>query len=302
MILEGDNSVIDALKEKKRLMEAKQEHGHIRPLIFVDGGLMKGAYAIGAGLALEELQYNDAISYVVGVSSGAPSAAYFVAKETRLGASLIWEECCDENFINLWRIWNQVHTGHIIRTMRSPSVKAIDTSKVFGSATKLYIAVTDFTTAKTRLINPTSSKELFQALQASILMPNLSSDRVAIDGVLYVDGGFSNPHALHEVVANIDATHLLVMTNQDKDDVSLGIEKWLNKTVYRLRMPKLLYQAAQNRRVERLQTLEYLAIQYKKPLMLVWGDGSIKSIERDGKKVRAVVEKSRVWWRELLST
>ena len=110
MIFEGDNSVIEAIKEKKRLMKAGEAHEHIKPLLFYDGGLMKGAYGVGAGLAMEELGLNHAFTSVVGVSSGAPSAAYFISGDTKRGASLVWEECCSRRFINVWRFWNQVDT------------------------------------------------------------------------------------------------------------------------------------------------------------------------------------------------
>jgi len=44
MIFEGDKGVIDAIKEKKRLMEAGEAHGHIRPLLIIGGGLMRGVF------------------------------------------------------------------------------------------------------------------------------------------------------------------------------------------------------------------------------------------------------------------
>ena len=87
MIFEGDSSVIEAIKEKKRLRDSGQPHAHIKPMLFIDGGLMKGAYGVGAGLAMEELGYFDVFTSAVGVSSGAPSAAYFIAGDTKRGAS-----------------------------------------------------------------------------------------------------------------------------------------------------------------------------------------------------------------------
>ena len=72
MIFEGDKSVIAVIKEKKRLMEEGEPHEHLRPLLFIDGGLMKGAYGIGASLALEELGLDHVFSYVV------PNGAYYI--------------------------------------------------------------------------------------------------------------------------------------------------------------------------------------------------------------------------------
>lgn len=89
MTLEGDESVLSVLKDHKRARDAGQAPNTTRLLLVVDGGLMKGAYATGAGLALEALGYTDVFDTVVGISSGAPSAAYFVAGEVWKGSSLL---------------------------------------------------------------------------------------------------------------------------------------------------------------------------------------------------------------------
>jgi hypothetical protein len=53
MIFEGEHSVIKAIREKKRLIEAGLPHEHIRPLMLQVGGLMRGVYGAGGALALE---------------------------------------------------------------------------------------------------------------------------------------------------------------------------------------------------------------------------------------------------------
>ncbi len=301
MIFEGDRGVIDAIKEKKRLQKAGEAHDHIKPLVFVDGGLMKGAYGVGAGLALEELNYNDAFSAIVGVSSGAPSAAYFAAKETWRGASLVWEECCSRDFINPWRIWNQVDTEYL-RTALEHGEKAIDTDKALSSPTELYIAVSNFETAEPFLIKPSDGNELLSAIHASILLPNISSDVVTINDIRYVDGGFTKPHVLRLVIEQIEFTHLLIITNQDKSVVAIPrLERWLNNTLFRHRMPKPLRFAAHERKMERLYALEYIEQTAHTPYAMIWGDKSIGSFERDPDKVKAVVETSRAWWTNLLA-
>lgn len=82
MILEGNNSVIQAIKEKKRLMDAGEAHDHIQPLFIIDGGLMKGVYGTGAVIAIDELGYTTCFSAVAGVSSGAVAAAYLLSENT----------------------------------------------------------------------------------------------------------------------------------------------------------------------------------------------------------------------------
>lgn len=301
MIFEGDISVIDAIKEKKRLRDAGAPHGHIKPLLVIDGGLMKGAYGVGAGLALEEGGYSDVFSSVVGISSGAPSAAYLVAGEVHIGAGLVWDECCSKAFINKWRVWNQVSTTHFIEAVRGSTGKGLDTQKALAAPADLYIGVSNFSTGEPWLIQPKNGEELFQAMQASILMPNVSTDIVTIDDIRYVDGGFTRPHILKRAVDEIAATHVLVITNQDHTVTTIPrLERFLNHTLFRWRMPKALRFAAHERRKERMKAIEYMKEHYEKPYALVWGDHSIRSVEQNPHKVRSVIERSRKWWHELL--
>ena len=302
MILEGDNSVIDAIKEKKRLMDAGEDSDHIRLLLVMDGGLMKGAYTVGTGLAFEELGYTQVFSNIVGVSSGAPMAAYLIADQTKETASMLWEELSSRKFINMWRIWNQVNTFYAAAVLRGVTGRGIDTDKVFASDTNIYIGVANFETGKPKLIQPKTGEELLQAIQASILMPNVSSDIVKFNDIRYADGGFTKPHVLRLAMDEIDATHVLILTNQDQTVSTIPLfERVLNHTLYRWRMPAPLRFAAHERRKERHKVLDDMEKNYKKPYALIWGNHSILSMERDGKKVERVVEASRKWWIELLT-
>jgi len=301
MIFEGDESVIDAIKEKKRLMDEGKEHDHIRPMLFVDGGLMKAAYGIGGGLALEELGYDNAFTSMIGVSSGAVSVAYFASENTKVGGSLAWEECSSRKFINMWRIWNQVNTFYVAGVMRGVTGKGVDTEKVLASPAEVYIGVANFETGKPKLLKPNTGEDLLMAIQASILMPNVSTDVVTFNDIRYVDGGFTSPHILGLALDEVDATHVLVLTNQDQTVSTIPLlERFLNHTLFRWRMPKALRFAAHERRRERMKVIEDMHENYNKPFALVWGDHSIKSMERDPEIVKSVIEKSRIWWLDLL--
>ena len=303
MIFEGDTGVIEAIKEKKRLMAAGAPHGHIKPMLFIDGGLMKGAYGVGAVLTLDELGYGAVFPNIVGVSSGAPTAAYFLSGQTKVGASLVWEEFCTRKFINVWRLWNQVNTFYFAAALRGVTGKGLDAQKILDSKTNLYIAVSDFKTGAPELLKPQNHEDLLTAIQASVLMPNVSSDIVKFNDIRYVDGGFTRPHALKEALVKIDATHVLVITNQDQTITTLPkLERILNHTLYRRRMPKMLRFAAHERKRERMKVIEEMQNGLHMPYALVWGDHSIKSTERSPEKVKKVIEKSRLWWRGLLGT
>lgn len=291
--------MVEAIKEKKHLIESGLPHDHIKPMLFIDGGLMKVAYGIGGGLALEELEYSDVFTSIVGVSSGAVALIYFASKDTQAGGTLAWEECSSRNFINMWRFWNQVNTSYIVDVLRGVTGKKADAVKALASPADLYIGVADFATGSPALLKPQTEEELLTAIQASILMPNVSSDRVVFNDIRYVDGGFTKPHVMSLALDEVEATHILVMTNQDKVVTTLPfLERFFNHTIFRLRMPKALRFAAHERRKERMKVIE----QMKKssvPYALVWGDYSIRSMERSPEVIREVIERSRLWWREL---
>lgn len=302
MIFEGDTSVIRAIKEKKSLMEAREPHDHIDLLVITDGGLIKGAYSVGTGLALEELGLNDTFSSIVGISSGAPSVAYFLGGNVSTGASLIYEECCSKDFVHLWKFGNQVDTRYLIEVLKGKTGKPINVERILASRTRLYIGVADFQTARPVLIEPKTEQELLDAIHASILMPNLTAEEVFVNGVQYADGGYTKPHIIAHAVRTIPASHILILTNQNKGELQLPLyERFLNATVFRSRMSPALRRAAQDRKRERMLALDEIRTKSNVPIAVVWGDGSLTGMETDSLKIKEVVDRSRLWWTDLLS-
>lgn len=301
MILEGDASVIDALRDKKKLMAEGGDHSHMRLLLIIDGGLMKGVYGVGAAMALQELGFSHVFSDVVGVSSGAPTAAYFLAEDTKRGSTILVEEVASKKFINMWRIFNQSDTRFLINVLKGSTGKRLNSEKVLRHATKLHLGVSHYKTAKPALITPQTDEELYGALHASFSMPGVSIEKVYVKGERYVDGGFTKPHIIKEAIDSIDATHILLITNQDKGVSTLPFfERLLNTLFYRFRMSRALLSTARQRREERLRTLEHYKESLETPMAIVWGDGSIGSFERASEKVNETIMKSRAWWYELL--
>jgi len=196
MICDGTQEVFSALKEKRRLMQEQLPHEHIQPLLVFGGGLMKGAYGAGAAIALEELGYTDVFSSVVGISSGAPTAAHFIAGTAHKGALVITEECCTRRFANPWRFWNQVDTEYFMDIMRNDEVKRIEAPVVLAKKTKLHFGVSQYKTGEPKLLEPKDEDTFFKAMHASLTMQNVSRHKTFIDGVQYADGGFTKPHIL----------------------------------------------------------------------------------------------------------
>lgn len=301
MILEGDQSVIDAIKEKKRLMDAGEEHGHIRPLLVLGGGLMRGTYGLGAALALEELGYTNAFSMLAGVSSGSPTIAHFAAGSTKEGSRILIEDCASRRFVNMWRFWNQADTQYLIDLLRNDSEKKVDVKKVLQNPACVGFGVAEYSSAKPKLMCPTNRDQFFNMLHASINMQNVSNLKVFIDGVQYADGGFTIPHIYKEIVDQSDATHILIHTNNEQIFTPISkIERFLNRTIFRIRLNGALVQATNLRRAIRDEALLEIT-ESETPAAIVWGNHTIGGMETDRKKIEQVLEASRQWWLKLLA-
>ena len=301
MICEGDGSVLTAIKEKKYLMETKQVHDHIQPLVIFGGGLMKGAYGVGAALALDEMGFSECFSSIVGISSGAPIAGHFLAGSIQSGVRVVTEECCSSRFSNAWRFWNQVDTKYFMDIMENDAHKKIDVDKVLKKPTKLFFGVSEYKTGLPKLLKPDSKELFFKSMHASLTMQNVSTHRTYIDGVHYADGGFTKPHVVSIVLGEIQATHMLFITNNDKDVGSISrTEKIINRTIFRLRLNGAFVSAINARKVERDKAIAN-SFASDTPMMVVWGDGSVGSLERDPRTIASSIEASRTWWRGLLA-
>lgn len=303
MILEGDNSVIDAIKEKKRLMDAGESHDHIKPLLIIGGGMMKGVYGVGAVRAMDELGYNNVFHTAAGVSAGAPTVAYLLGENTRTGGRVIYEDGCSKIFFNIWRWSNPLNSKFFQEVVEGKTGKPIDADRVISHPTTYYIGVSRFADGTPEVINPKNPEELFTGIRASVSMPGAVTANIEVSGVRYIDGSSTNPH-ITEYIWNQakDATHVLIITNQDKSTKKIGLpERLLLYILYYPRLSKKLRYAATHRRRIRHAFIEEKLSSQEKPLLVSWGDEFLGSFEQNPQKVEAGVDRSEAWWRQLLS-
>ncbi len=302
MILEGDTSVIDAIKEKKRLMDAGEEHSHIRPLLMMTGGLMKGVYGVGAVRAMNALQYDAVFYAAMGISAGAPTIAYLLGKNAQVGGRVIYEDCCTKTFFNLWRFWSPMNSAFFQEAVEGKTGKPYAVDTVLRHATDFRIGTTCFLTGEPRLVTPKTAEELFVGTRASVSVPGACAAAVWLHGERLVDGSASDPHTLEAMWDAVpEATHVLIIANQDKETKKIGWpERLMLETAYRFRMSSRLRHATTHRRRIRHEFIERKLSEAEKPLAITWGDGFIGSFEQNPAKVEAGVDRSEVWWRELL--
>lgn len=303
MLLEGDIHVLDTLKEKKRLLAAGEPHEHIRPLLIIDGGLMKGVYGVGAGLAMSELGYRDVFTSYGGVSSGAATVAYLLSGNGAAGQRIMYEECCSRAFLSFRRFWNMLEPRVFEAALRADDAKGLDAAAVLARRDDLYIGIGKHTTGEPVLFQPQNADELYLALRASISMPGTTRTKTFLRGVRYSDGASTFPLAVEEMIYSIDATHILYITNQDKHTKKIPVlEHFINNTLFRFRMPRPLRAAASLRWETRHALVQRVFEEKPKPILLAWGDGSIQSFEQDPTKVKTIIDRSRQWWLDLLGS
>jgi predicted patatin/cPLA2 family phospholipase len=237
----------------------------------------------------------------VGVSSGAPTIAHFAAGTTAQGINILLEECSNPKFVNPWRFWNQVDTKFFLNTIRYDERKRIEVDKVLANPAEIYFGVAEYKTALPKLLKPENEDHFFKCMHASINMQNVSPYKIIIDGIHYADGGFSRPHVISEAAKTLNPTHMLIITNNDRDFTPISrTEKLLNQTIFRLRLNGVLAQAINTRRESRDAAIES-AISGGIKTAVVWGDGSISGVEQNAKKIASAVEASRTWWHGLFA-
>lgn len=302
MILEGDNSVIQAIKEKKRLMDEGKSHDHIQPLLIIDGGLMKGVYGTGAAIAFTEKSLFDTFTAIVGISAGAVVTAYSLAGQAKLGATMMWDELCTKEFWNPFNIRSPLNAGFMTDILKGRTGKQLLQSTVLNHKVPFYIGLSEYETARPVIFLPKNSDELIMGIQASISMPGAVSEKVFINNIRYVDGASTIPHILEHAINQLPSTHVLIITNQDKETASIPwYEKFLCHTIFRYRFSKALLSASNKRRETRHQYLERLLKNKNITSAVIWGNGKIGSFERNPEKIKNSIEDSRQWWLNLFN-
>lgn len=300
MILEGDYEVIDGIIEKKRLMDNGEQHEHIKPLLILGGGMMKGVYGAGASQALADLGMKNVFNAIAGISSGAATAAYFYSENATIAASIFSEECTTRKFWNIFRVLNPLDVKYVKSILEGKSGKGIGLISK-EHLLRLRIGMSSYETGLPYMLQPQSIIELIDGVTASIAMPGPVSDYNLVRGVRFADGASSLPHVATLFTAEKTYTHILYIVNQDQSDTDISIlEKLINNSLYRYRMClKLRFASNQRRKTDMLYIKQLLQDNTRK-VCVVWGNGSIPSITRDAVLIKNTIEKSRQWWLELL--
>lgn len=221
--------VIENLIKKRD--DPEGEGKNIRPLLLIMGGGMKGAYGAGQVVALGRMGFREVFDTVVGISSGAADAAYFLsAKEgddtqTLRGTSIYNENLASKKFFDPGK-WKNIFkrknftplldVDYAVDIINNDPEKALDTEEIMRKKTEFWMQTTDPVTHEPRLINAKKTKEgLVNALHGSMAVPFVYRKEITITDDEHgetqnIDGAFK-PLPIQDVVDKFNPTDVLIL-------------------------------------------------------------------------------------------
>ncbi len=238
--------VIENLIKKRD--DPEGEGKNIRPLLLIMGGGVKGVYGAGQVIALGRMGFREVFDNIVGISSGASDAAYFLsAKEgddtqTLSGTTIYNENLATNNFFNPKKLLHvffpnalkrgkekydpPMDVGYAVDIIKNDPVKALDTEEIMRKKPGFWVQTTDPNTLESRLINAKGTKEgIVNALHASMAVPFVYRKEITVTDeehgeTLNIDGAFK-PFPIKEVVAKFNPTDVLILPQMrfEKTDI-----------------------------------------------------------------------------------
>lgn len=176
------------------------ENGLVQTGIVIEGGGLRGAFAVGA---LDELDRVLPVrcAHVFATSSGAPNAAYYATGQIADGVR-IWEQHTHGSqlldFGNLLRPDPVMKIDELVAVFRNEI--QLDAQRLAADAPSVHIAVTDVESGANHVLRATPDN-VFALLTAAMAIPVAYGKVVPVERGLYIDGGFGAPVAIREALA-----------------------------------------------------------------------------------------------------
>ena len=210
-------------------MENAESGTRCKTALIVEGGAMRGAWAAGVLAYLQERgrrQYD----FVYAASSGACSAAYFVADMWEPGLAIWRELACNvvrkSNVLRRKPIIDLAYlVDHVIRIRAPLSVEALQKAD-----TKFYIVLTDCLTGEPVYFHACDDR-VFAALRATSSMALATRGFDFVDGKPYADGGVADPIPVRRAIAD-GATDITVVMTHNPDFRLKPVPRWMGKVAY----------------------------------------------------------------------
>lgn len=306
MFIEGNIGVLKRIHEKQRLLDADDpRHETIRPALLIGSGVMRGVYGGGGTIALERAGLNNVFDVVVGVSTGAPLLAYFLAGQAETCGSIYWEECLTPNFFSWGRLLGGpvVDTDWLCEVFRGNiSSKGIRQHQVLQSRTAFYTAATHAGTAEGVFLNAKQTPDVVEAIRASIALPGLSRGKVDIAEKSYVDGAGALPFPAPKMIREFAPTDLLVFTNRPPNlQVKKSILNSLTLEFFLAQSPRSVQHAFRTMDETTENELALTRAQTECNVLMIWADNEVDTFDKDPRKLEAAGVRARDHLTQLLN-
>lgn len=192
---------------------------------------MRGAWAAGVLTALQQIKHEQ-FDLVVAVSSGASTAAYFVADAMDQAVRIWRNSACDGRAFS-WRNWLRFRPwadlSYLVDDCFRNDVPLPVESFDLGP-TRFEVVLTDCRTGQSKYFQP-DSRTVFPALKATMSLPLATRGYSLVDGVPYADGGLSDPIPIRRAIA-LGATDITVVLTHDARHRLSAVPGWLCRLCY----------------------------------------------------------------------
>lgn len=299
MDYEGSTEVLRSLFRKQELLTNGDEaHTSIRPLYLILSGVNKGANGVGHCVALQHHGLAHVFDWAAGVSTGAPTVAYLLAKQAPLGASVYYEECTTNNFIKFGGL--KVNLNYI-ESILEKGKKRIDQDAIRASRTEFLVAVTCARTGDGHLLDgKTARPGMVRAIRASIAMPGVGGPPIEVNNTLYTDGAGALAFPIRTLVERCNPTHILVSANMTPEIDRGRLRDFIfDRATRSYEQPVRDAFMSIPDRFE--QELAYLRQNFNDRYGILWSDGLTGSFEKDPEKQKATFERARAHFDQLLA-
>jgi predicted patatin/cPLA2 family phospholipase len=207
----------------------KEPVTHRTTALIVEGGAMRGAWAAGVLAFLYE-QGRRQYDFVYAASSGACSAAYFVAGMVEPGLRIWRELACKvvrkSNLLRRKPIIDLAYlVDHVIRQHVPLSVEALQ-----QAPTRFFIVLTDCHTGEPVYFHACDDR-VFAALRATSTMPLATRGHDYVDGHPFADGGVADPIPIRRALQD-GATDITVVLTHNYCFRLKPLPRWLGWFAY----------------------------------------------------------------------
>lgn len=231
-------------------------------VLICPGGCMAGVFGGGVVTAFQEANLYPQIKTIYAGSAGAFNAAFFLARQTRLGSTIYCNDLAEEKFIKPKKLpkayWQRFVNRYIKRIPKGAmnnvtdldylihiikNKKKLDIERILKSKIEFKIAVTELKNLKLKIFNG-KTKSILKILKASADIIPYYSHSIELYGKRYIDGMIIDPIFISGIIKKLNPEDKIIVINNISIDKKflLSIRSFLEAVaVYLMYRKKDIY-------------------------------------------------------------